>query len=111
MASEKERLKKLRDKHSDLYFEFLGIGREIRELQATVNELKPQDRVDRERQENWNLTLGILKKVGFISSTKWEDISDEAKRPAMAFHEVRRDVRQAIARSLGMKFAKKSWEK
>jgi len=107
MVSEKERLRELRDKHSTLYFEFLGIGREIRELQGRVRELKPEDRVEMEVQENWNLTLGILKKVGFISSTKWADISDEAKRPAMAFHQVRRDVRKAIARGLGIKFEKK----
>lgn len=107
MVSEKDRLRKLRDKHSSLYFEFLGLGREIRELQATVNELKPQDRIDRERQENWILTLGILKKVGFISSTKWAEIPDDAKRPAMAFHQVRRDVRKLIAGKLGVKFDEK----
>jgi hypothetical protein len=111
MVSEKEKLRELRDKRSTAYLDSLRIGMEIRDLEARVKEMKPQDRVEMEVQENWNLTLGILKKVGFISSTKWEDISDEAKRPAMAFHEVRRDVRQAIARSLGMKFAKKSWEK
>jgi len=107
MVSEKERLRELRDKHSTLYFEFLGIGREIRELEGRVRELKPQDRVEMEVRENWNLTLGILKKVGFISSTKWADISNDARRPIMVFHRVRRDVRKAIARSLGIKFEKR----
>jgi hypothetical protein len=84
---------------------------EIRDLEARVKEMKPHDRVDMESRENWSLTLGILKKVGFISSTKWADISDDAKRPVMAFHRVRRDVRKAIAQNLGVKFEKKSWEK
>lgn len=102
MESEMAKLRRLRDKRCGLYLESLNIGREIRELEGYVRELKPKDRVEREVRENWDLTLGILKKVGFISNTKWAEISDDAKRPAMAFHQVRRDVRNAIAQKLGI---------
>lgn len=107
MESEVVKLRRLRDKRSDLYLESLNIGMEIRELEGHVRELKPKDRVERELRENWDLTLGILKKVGIISTTKWADISRDAMPPIYALHHVRRDVRKAIARKLGITIPKR----
>ena len=106
MVSEKERLRELRDKRSDLYLESLRLGNEVREMEAHIRGLKPQDRVEREVRENWNLTLGILKKVGIISTTEWAKIPRDAMPLIYALHHVRRDARQAIAKSLGIKLKK-----
>ena len=102
MESELAKLRRLRDKRSRLYLESLNMGREIRELEAHVMELKPKDRVERERRENWDLTLGILKKVGIISTTEWADIPRDVMPPIYALHQVRRDVRVAIAQQMGV---------
>lgn len=102
MESDLGKLRRLRGKRSDLYLESLNIGIEIRELEVHVRELKPKDRVERDLRDNWSLTLGILKKVGIISTTDWADIPRDAMASIYALHHVRRDVREAIAQKLGI---------
>lgn len=109
MESELAKLRRLRRKRSDLYLESLNIGREVRELEVHVRELKPKDHVERDLRDNWSLTLCILKKVGIISTTEWADIPRNAMASIYALHHVRRDVRKAIAQKLGVTIPSHEW--
>lgn len=103
----KSELSRLREKHVKLWREQYEIGQMIRELEVTAP--KPSDRIERESRENWALTLGILKKVGFTDKDKWEDLTDEQKVPVYAFHKIRRDVREAIAKALRVHYVPRGW--
>ena len=103
----KSELSRLREKHAKLWREQYEIGQRIHELEATAP--KPSDRVQRESEESWALTFGILKKAGVISVEKWEDLPDEQKRVVYAFHKIRRDVREAIAKALRVRYVPRGW--
>ncbi len=104
----KTELSRLRDKHGKLWREWYELGLKIRDLEAT--EPKPSDRVEKESRENWDLTLGIMKKAGFIGAdARWEDLTYEQKAPVWAFHKVRREAREAIAKALKVRYAPRGW--
>lgn len=91
-------LDQLRDRHRKLYFEMLGLGHRIRELELA--EPKPETRVDLRKMARQKMWLEVLAKVGFIDRPDREAIPDEDLAAAWKLLHVREDLLRRIATKL-----------
>jgi len=100
-----DELSLLRQKRTHLYLEMIEVGQKVRELEMTVRERTPQDRVNEERVRQLDVTMKTLEKVGFLSATEagagWTGIPEDMQNVVYRYHRLRWDLREAIALKVG----------